>query len=373
MVVVLRLSLIHCISLSDRLKTNLRHLKTSFPLATSWGVTCWISALCRVPPGFLLPLQDAQALRQLKVVLAHESSLVRVAALTQLTRLELETQEDGMSIVGRRRHSSSSSSPKAPPLAAMTNLVSLHLEGWELDDSMPPGLPPNLTRLELFTRPGEWAGWDRHVGNCRQLRVLVMPMSRTLDVTSHPSVVLQSLAPHLTALQRLVISQGELDDEEDVGNEPWDCLEGAVHEMMHVAGSSQAGLRNGSWWPVDLPLGPAHGYRHPDSAVVLPPPNMGALLNLQHLDFTNWWLVVSSDHYWRALGGCSSLRSLRELHVSWPPPAGVTFPHLTRLEVTTSTSPGDTVTLLGAFPELRTLQLKVAPVYGETSKVSRTV
>jgi hypothetical protein len=100
---------------------------------------------------------------------------------------------------------------------------------------------------------------------------------------------------------------------------------------------------------------------------MVPPPNMGALSNLQHIstsrwgDEHQWWLVVSSEHTWRALAGCSSLRSLAELHASVPPPAGVTFPHLTRLEVTTSTSPGDTVTLLGAFPALKQLQLTVVP------------
>jgi len=110
-----------------------------------------------------------------------------------------------------------------------------------------------------------------------------------------------------------------------------------------------------------LPLGEDQGYTEVDGYVAVPPPNMGGLPALQHLEFEEWWLVLSTQRHWRALAACRHLQTLPELHVSVPPPAGVTFPGVTRLEVTTSTSPGDTLALLGAFPALRELELTVAP------------
>jgi hypothetical protein len=88
---------------------------------------------------------------------------------------------------------------------------------------------------------------------------------------------------------------------------------------------------------------------------------MGALSSLQHMYVCGWWLVATSERRWRALASCSSLMRLSGLHVSVPPPAGLTLPHLTELEVTSSTSPGDTLALLGALPALQTLHLTVVP------------
>jgi hypothetical protein len=103
---------------------------------------------------------------------------------------------------------------------------------------------------------------------------------------------------------------------------------------------------------------------------IIPPPNLSALSSLQVLDVSGWWLVATSERYWRTLAGCSSLRSLHGLHASVPPPAGVTFPHLTFLEVTTSTSPGDTLALLGAFPALEGVRLTVVPISSGADEVS---
>jgi hypothetical protein len=114
-------------------------------------------------------------------------------------------------------------------------------------------------------------------------------------------------------------------------------------------------------WQVVPPLGRAQGIAWPYDYVVVPPPNMGGLPALQHLQMDGWWLVLSSERYWRALAACHHLQTLPELHVSVPPPAGVTFPGVTRLQVTTSTSPGDTLALLGAFPALKELEMRVVP------------
>lgn len=76
---------------------------------------------------------------------------------------------------------------------------------------------------------------------------------------------------------------------------------------------------------------------------------------------SSWWLLCSAPHHWAALAGCTALRRLRELHASQPPPAGLSFPHVTRLDLIVGTSPGDTVTVLGAFPALEELRLKLAP------------
>jgi hypothetical protein len=140
-----------------------------------------------------------------------------------------------------------------------------------------------------------------------------------------------------------------------------DILADVLDEMLQADNMDEEPGEN--WMPVP----PLIGFTSPDntlytsSYVIVPPPNMGELTSLQQLYLNNWWLVVSSERYWRALAGCSSLRSLKELHASVAPPAGVTFAHLTWLNVTTSTSPGDTVILLGAFPALEVLWLTVAP------------
>jgi hypothetical protein len=186
-------------------------------------------------------------------------------------------------------------------------------------------------------------------------------------------MLLQSIAGQLTALQRLRIerdfagSMVEVEDSRDI-------LAEVMFEMQMIADPEEDEEIVLNWVPVP----PLSGHQLYEEAaaytyVIVPPPNMGALTSLQQLDLQDWWLVVSSERTWRALAGCSSLRSLKELHASVAPPAGVTFPHLTRLEVTTSTSPGDTVTLLGAFPALHNLQLTVAPRGIDTPQVRRSV
>jgi hypothetical protein len=301
----------------------------------------------------LLALRPAPALRHLKLKLAESYSLVYLPALTQLQELELEGMDDQFITV--------CSSSQCRPLADMTHLVGLRLRSMDVSIPLPCALPVSLTRLEL-----EWcwlgsAGWAAHIAQCQQLRELHLEASG-VTVNSHPTVVLQGLAEQLTGLVKLRLWQ---DGVEQVGGQQ--RLQEALSQMQDVAGMDAPD--QAEWWPM-APLTAALGHSEPEAHVMVPPPNMGGLCNLQHLTLTNWWLVVSSEVHWRALGGCSSLRSLGDLHASVPPPAGVTFPHLTRLEVTVSTSPGDTVTLLGAFPALQELQLTVAPRGTAVNKVS---
>jgi hypothetical protein len=196
------------------------------------------------------------------------------------------------------------------------------------------------------------AGWAAHPAQCEQLQELHLEASGA-TVNSHPTVLLQEVAQQLTGLVKLRLWQ---DGVEQVGGQ--ERLQNALSRMQQVAGID--GPNQAEWWPV-APLTAAQGHPELEAHIMVPPPNMGALCNLRQLELTEWWLVVSSERTWRVLGGCSSLRKLSALHTSVAPPAGVTFPHLTRLEVTTSTSPGDTVTLLSAFPELEDLCLTIAP------------
>jgi hypothetical protein len=308
----------------------------------------------------------------------ESTSLVYLPVLTQLTHLTLQThvqQAMHESIIVPR------SELHRYPLADMVNLLSLKLDRLSAAsrttdvDDMPCALPPNLTRLEMrnafcdeSAEDGGLAWWP-HVRQCQHLRELdvVCPEG---DSYAHPTLMIQAIAGHLTGLVQLCVRAeylGSIAEKED--------LEGVLDTMVEQAGvnqEQQVGPNRRAWWPAP-PLALARkwdGYVH-EAYVMVPPPNMGGLTSLQHLIIDEWWLVVSSERYWRALAGCSSLRSLKELHASVPPPAGVTFPHLTQLEVTTSTNPGDTVALLGAFPALRELKMRMVPT-GVRNPRSRT-
>jgi hypothetical protein len=249
------------------------------------------------------------------------------------------------------------------PLAAMRHLVDLQLRNINLSRASGPCvLPPNLTRLELQLVCWVGAeGWSRHVAACRQLQELYLVTNED-DLHTHPTLVMQALSGQLSQLKKLYV------DGDEVATE-WGYEQ--LEEVMALL--APAGDGNGSDQDEaghddeeedlhdlpQLPLGEDQGYTEVDGYVAVPPPNMGGLPALQHLEFEEWWLVLSTQRHWRALAACRHLQTLPELHVSVPPPAGVTFPGVTRLEVTTSTSPGDTLALLGAFPALKELELDV--------------
>jgi hypothetical protein len=296
----------------------------------------------------LLALCHAPRLQQLALDLPDHVSLCYLPALTQLTHLELRRSLRGKTL-------EVAGALQSRPLARMTNLVSLTLKGFPVGEQLPSVLPPALTRLELQDFPARASNsWRRamfHVACCQQLEELVLEGDHSRDPHQHPTLALQAIADDLFGLRQLHIPRSAGCRVEDHS--------GAMLPVMLSAAGLDAEQVGDDWTPMP-PLIGFPGYQDVDAYAVVPPPNMGALTSLQHLTLTNWWLVVGSEATWRALGGCSSLRSLAELHASVPPPAGVTFPHLTSLKVTTSTSPGDTVTLLGAFPALREVELMVA-------------
>jgi hypothetical protein len=344
----------------------LRHTTFAMPCHDQHLIAAHIG---REPGGMssaLLALRHAPALRRLQLDLPDQFSLLYVAALTQLTHLELRSWSFSL-VVPFAFHSR--------PLASMPHLLSLELQGMVVNEDLPCALAPNLTHLRMHDcwRNGDDGDWWEHVAGCQHLRTLIVEGELAGLITLHPTMLLQSIAGQLTALQRLRIerdfagSMVEVEDSRDI-------LAEVMFEMQMIADPEEDEEIVLNWVPVP----PLSGHQLYEEAaaytyVIVPPPNMGALTSLQQLDLQDWWLVVSSERTWRALAGCSSLRSLKELHASVAPPAGVTFPHLTRLEVTTSTSPGDTVTLLGAFPALHNLQLTVAPRGIDTPQVRRSV
>jgi hypothetical protein len=295
--------------------------------------------------GALLGLRGAPALRRLKLEVSDMYSLVYLPALTQLTYLELRSDYGGDAIT-------IPDSAVIRPLADMPNLVSLKLSSLEAGGRLPCALPPNLTRLEMESCCDSSGPWDEHIGQCQHLKEL--ELGHCSEINVHPTLLVQSLAAaELTALTQLKLELFEAVEENAEAR-----LADALHTMF-----ARAGIQQGEWgdWAPNPPLNRENGFDVVDACVMVPPPNMGNLSTLQHLNIDGWWLVVSHEVHWRALAGCSSLKSLQGLHASVPRPLGVIFRHLTRLEVTTSTSPGDTVTLLGAFPALQQLELTVAP------------
>jgi hypothetical protein len=300
----------------------------------------------------LLSLRGAAALRRLLLHKPDQQSMLYLPQLTQLTSVSI--WGDGaflLSIKGSRFNDDH----VRCPLSGMTNLVSLLLNVVSLiahDGS--PVLPPNPTSLHLEWCWGRTVGdWPEQIVQCQQLKELHLKGTGD-DIHSNPSVLIQEFAKHLPGLVGLQLTRPEGSERGGPRR-----LADAIAHMRQRAGRFWHGTEE-EWTPV-WPLGRAGWRSVPEAYIVVPPPNMGALSSLQHLRLTDWALVASSERYWRALGGCSSLRSLFELHTTVAPPAGVTFPHLTELDVTTSTSPGDTLALLGAFPALRELELTVAP------------
>jgi hypothetical protein len=310
-----------------------------------------------------MALRHAPGLRRLLLKLGDNHSLAYLPVLTQLTHLELmATREEG--IISISVSSRSEEGTTASPLADMTNLVSLKMTDAAVEEYGPCALPPNLTRLEAawgwyVEGKGDWV---EHLAGCSRLQELQL-MLPWGDSQVYPTRLIQELAGHLTGLVKVRL---DIDDSFNEAADYW-----YQQDLFHNSPEE--------WGPIDvaefmrLPFeasGQYGGGVLPMAYVLIPPPNLSALSSLQHLDVGRWWLAAPSEHFWRVLGGCSSLRSLRGLHASVPPPAGVTFPHLTRLFVTTSTSPGDTLALLGAFPALEELTLSVVPTSSGSDEVS---
>jgi hypothetical protein len=105
--------------------------------------------------------------------------------------------------------------------------------------------------------------------------------------------------------------------------------------------------------------------------LMVPPPGMGSFTRLEVLQLPyhgeeSWGLVCSAPHHWTALAGCTALQQLEGLHASQPPPEGVKFPGVTRLEA--AVAPGDVLGVLVAFPALK--QLKLDAVIAESTVVA---
>jgi hypothetical protein len=209
------------------------------------------------------------------------------------------------------------------------------------------------------------AGWEQHVAGCRHLQELHVA-TNIVDITTHLTMVLRALAGTLTQLRTLWVT------EEDI-EQFWGMqhLEMVIDMLLDALPDADSDDSDGEeqWWPRP-PLGQAQGFDNPEGYMAVPPPNMGGLPALQQLRMRGWWLVVSSKRHWRHLAACSSLRHLSNLHTTVPPPAGVAFPGVTQLEVTTSTSLGDTLTLLAAFPALKELKLDVVMQAVSANEVS---
>jgi hypothetical protein len=301
-----------------------------------------------------MALRHARALRRLTVKLFEKNNLTYLPVLTQLTHLELYCEGmDSITIVHRP-----GATVAACPLADMTNLVSLQLLDADIAEDAhtecPCALPPNLTRLEATLAYGEWAD---HLAGCKQLRELQLTVPFCYMMV-YPTVLIQGFAEQLTGLVKLSIA---VDDSNPEGQMEQRFAEGLCEDSPEDWGVVEEEI-------MQLPLG--GDYYLPAPYVLIPPPKLSALSSLQHLDVGSWWLAAPSERHWRVLGGCSSLRSLSGLHASVPPPAGVTFPGVTRLDVTTSTSPGDTLGLLGAFPALEELGLTLVPTDSSPDQVN---
>jgi hypothetical protein len=296
----------------------------------------------------LIALRSAPALRSLDITVSNPGGLAYLPLLTQLTGLSVGWC---WGLDGARLR----------PLVALPHLVSLQLRGVDLCNTPAPcALPPNLTRLELqggCTLGRQ--GWTQHVAGCKQLQELFVVITNGGDLHTHPTLVMEALAGQLTQLRKLVVEGEDLECE--WGRQQLVDVLGQLQQdaaAQQDADSDNEDGGNVAGWAVQLPqlaVGEGQGWEVPEAYVAVPPPNMGDLSALQHLE----WLVLSTDAYWRDLAACRQLQTLPELHVSAPPPAGVTFPGVTRLEVTTSTSQGDTLVLLAAFPALKELKLDV--------------
>jgi hypothetical protein len=302
--------------------------------------------------GPLLALRHAPALRRLELVLHEPGSLMYVPVLTQLTQLSLTFYGGDSLITAPDQHRL---------LAGMTNLISLGLDGADVEVGAPCALPPNLTRLEVSFSPGGVGNWPVHLAGCKQLRELQLGAPWG-EVPVHPTLLLRGVAAEqMTRLVKLEVRLTAFWDQEG------DQQEVLAAVLAEVEGEEAAEGDDFS----QLPLVIAGKVDGQGPYIWTAPPNMGALSGLQHIEVHDWWLVVTSEHHWRALGSCSSLKGLKGLHASVPPPAGLSVPKLQELWGTTSTSPGDTQALLGAFPALQTLHLTVVPSGPVPDQVSR--
>jgi hypothetical protein len=218
-----------------------------------------------------------------------------------------------------------------------------------------------------------------------------MSLLQSNDPDGHPSLLLKRISENLTALTSLYICcEGEHGDDVYEVDPFWHLgpaarlqrllpmIEGEPPEQPLAAAAAapaaggglveQVGQQQELPAPLPLtPLGKDQWVSEPAACTVIPPPNLKGLSSLVHLKVAAWWLVVSTDRHWRTLAGCTALQSLSGLHTCEPPPAGVTFPGVTRLVVTTGTSPSDTLGVLGAFPALRKLQLVLVPQAEDSS------
>jgi hypothetical protein len=106
--------------------------------------------------------------------------------------------------------------------------------------------------------------------------------------------------------------------------------------------------------------------------LMLPPglPSFSSLkvLQLPNMGSEPWGLLCGAPHHWEALAGCTALQRLEGLHASQPPPEGVKFPGVTRLEAAVGRA-GDTLRVLGPFPALRQLKLDVVLSGSATAEV----
>jgi hypothetical protein len=225
-------------------------------------------------------------------------------------------------------------------------------------------------------------------------------LCQTLDIEGHPSFLLHWLASRsnttLTSLQiacdfehgddlyedvasagpqnRLMHVFAVLEEPEIVASAGAAAIGAALGFEVHMAapGDAAAAAYHAQIRSVlETPLGEDQGWQHQVPHIVVPPSNLRDLSSLQHLRIDEgWWLLANIERHWRALADCVALQSLRNVHTCTPPPAGVTFPGVTRLVVTTGTSPGDTLSVLGAFPALRELELVLVPQEEDSSDSS---
>jgi hypothetical protein len=314
----------------------------------------------------LAALKGAAALRQLSLVnVMDPGALQHLEQLTQVTALHLSDRRikpEPISILGVEC---------SAPLAALTSLRRLEMpfgrcltdeadEEYGINDwNCPLALPPNLTSLHMW-RMDCYAGalW-RHIAACSALEELRLPVAGPSPIT-HPTWALKELAGSLGRLKRLTISWEPL--RKGCPTRRLGRLLGLLYMPEHLfdMGDHQAAaaalrLAVAAGMPatgMDLSVSDQH-------AMPLPP-NMARCSSLEVLELpgvlhSSWWLICAMPQHWVDLAGCTALRQLQGLHASQPPPAGVSFPCVTRLEVVVA--PGDAVQVLAAFPALRELKI----------------
>jgi hypothetical protein len=318
----------------------------------------------------VVPLQQATGLRSLTIDhLLDSYSLQYLRALTQLTELRLTpSRRDSVFLA--------LSNPPRAPLADMTHLKALclgtevcddHLTlgtelrfglSWEEDVNeadLPPVLPPHVTRLEIACQPWCLPGmfW-RHIAACTGLVSLRMHIQFHTTALQHPSWMLHQLAGSLGCLEDLYLAG---DHARFVAKEPPHLPEALGLLAATEAGQQQQEEQGWDWEDLAAPgLGATARYNF----VVVPPPNMNSFAALHTLKVESWWLRCCGPHHWYALAGCRGLQQLQWLDAWAVPPAGVKFPGVTNLKLLMSSPTHGVSAVLGAFPALQQLQLKVS-------------